>query len=264
MQQPCTRTTLIILTIVVFANSSHAEPILKPKKYHGPIPRRSFGLSIGFLAGADNMAMEDYQASLIPQPLQDDLVTQDFGNGPSLDAYYTVKMHPQFAFRGTGGATFLTSSSSGYTVATEPDTSGLLPLLQFERTFDVVLFSVSASGLYYFQDASVSEFQAYVGIGLIYFFPWEQYEESTVDTDTGLPYSHTETAELTGEPGAQGFIGALYHIRNNVAFFTEGRYQIGQSKFRMDLPTASDGVQNLSFDVHYTGFSLLVGASRFF
>jgi hypothetical protein len=32
----------------------------------------------------------------------------------------------------------------------------------------------------------------------------------------------------------------------------------------MDLPTQTAGIQNLSFDVNYSGFILAIGASRFF
>lgn len=253
----------IIISVLV-ASASHADPILKPKKYHGPIPKRSFGLSIGFLSGADNVQMSDYLASLIDQPLQDDLMTEDFGPEATVDLIYTVKVHPQFAFRASTGASYLTSTSTGLAVATEPDTSGLLPLLQFERDFNVVLFSLAATGLYYFQDASVSEFQAYMGGGFTFLFPWATYEETTVEDDTGQKYSYVEVEHVSAEPGIHGLLGALYHIRNNVALFTEAKYQIGQSKFRMTLPTVSAGDQELSFDVQYSGFVLAIGASRFF
>jgi hypothetical protein len=262
----CSRPFFFALTIAVLAVTtvSHAEPILKARKYHGPIPRRSFGLSIGFLSGANNDAMNDYLASLIPQALENDLVVEEFGPGPTVDLYYTVKVHPQFAFRADAGGTWLSSTMRGLAVGAVPDTSGILPLLEFQTTFDIMLFSLAASGLYYFQDASVAEFQAYIGGGLTLFIPWANYELSATDADTGLPYSRDEVDHTSIEPGVHGVIGALYHIRNNVSLFTEGRYQIGQSKFRIDLPTETAGTQNLSFDVDYTGFVLTVGASRFF
>jgi hypothetical protein len=271
-------TSLVLLSVLAavllapFAQS-HAEPILKPKKYHGPIPKKSFGLSIGFLGGPDNEQMYTYLDGLVDEVLRSRLQTTDFEGGPQFDAYYTVKLHPNFAFRLTGGVALLKSDSKGFAVASEPDTSGLRPLLAFEREFDVTLFSLQASGLYYFQDASVSEFQAYIGGGLSFFFPYAKYQQNTTIaqqnpdgsiSDTGQHYSSSEETKFSAEPGIQGILGALYHVRNNLAFFMEGRYQIGQSKFEMDLPTATAGIQNLSFDVNYSGFVLAIGASRFF
>ena len=267
---------LSVLTAVLLAPiaQSQADPILKPKKYHGPIPKKSFGLSIGFLGGPNNEQMWEYLDRQVDSALQSRLQTTDFEGSPQIDLYYTVKLHPNFAFRATGGVAFLESDSKGYAIASEVDTTtGLKPLLAFEREFDVTLFSIQASGLYYFQDASVSEFQAYIGGGLSFFFPYAKYQQNTTlaqqnpdgsISDTGQRYSSSETTEFSAEPGIQGVLGALYHIRNNLAFFLEGRYQIGQSKFSLDLPTQSAGIQSLSFDVSYSGFVLAIGVSRFF
>ena len=250
-----------------------ADPILKPKKYHGPIPKRSFGISIGFLGGPSNSEMYDYLGSLIDQPLQSKLETNDFGAAPEVDLYYTAKVHPNFGVRAVAGAAFLQSDSKGLVISVDPDTSGSLPLLAFERTFDVVLLSLEASALYYFQDASVSEFQTYLGGGFSLFFPLATYESRTtiaIDdgmgniVDTGQEFSHREESRNSVEPGIHGVLGALYHVRNNLAFFAEGRYQIGQSQFSMDLPTSTAGVQNLNFIVDYSGFILAIGASKFF
>lgn len=264
-----------VLTAILLAPiaQSQADPILKPKKYHGPIPKKSFGLSIGFLGGPNNEQMYEYLDRQVDQVFQSTLQTNDFEGSPQIDAYYTVKLHPNFAFRATGGVGFLTSDSKGFAIASEVDTTGLKPLLAFEREFNVALFSLQATGLYYFQDASVAEFQAYIGGGLSLFLPWAKYQQNTTlaqqnpdgsISDTGQHYSSTETTKFSAEPGIHGVLGALYHIRNNLAFFVEGRYQIGQSKFSLDLPTPTAGIQNLSFDVNYSGFILAVGASRFF
>jgi hypothetical protein len=265
--------SVLVTVLLIPIAQPLADPILKPKKYHGPLPRKSFGLSIGFLGGPNNEQMYDYLDGQIDGPLKTSLETTDFGGAPQIDAYYTVKLHPNFAFRLTGGVGFLTSNSKGLAIASDPDTTGLAPLLAFEREFDVILSSLQASGLYYFQDASVAEFQAYIGGGLSFFFPYARYNESSTIAeqlpdgsivDTGQPYASGEETKFSAEPGIQGVLGALYHVRNNVAFFLEGRYQIGQSKFTLELPTATAGIQNLNFDVNYSGFVLAVGASRFF
>jgi hypothetical protein len=278
MKQRHVTTSLLLLSVLVAVLLTPvaqplADPILKPKKYHGPIPRKSFGLSIGFLGGPDNEQMYEYLDSQIDGPLKTRLQTTDFEGSPQIDAYYTVKLHPNFAFRLTGGVSFLTSDSKGLSLASEPDTTGLVPLLAFEREFDVILSSLQASGLYYFQDASVAEFQAYIGGGLSFFFPYAKFKQSATIAeqlpdgsivDTGQPYSSGEETKFSAEPGIQGVLGALYHVRNNLAFFLEGRYQIGQSKFSLDLPTATAGIRSLNFDVSYSGFVLAIGASRFF
>ncbi|MCK4774960.1 MAG: hypothetical protein KAT30_09240, partial [Candidatus Krumholzibacteria bacterium] len=112
-----------------------------------------------------------------------------------------------------------------------------------------------------------------IGGGLSFFFPYAKYTQTTTVaqqnpdgsiSDTGQLHSSSETTKFSAEPGIHGVLGALYHIKNNLAFFLEGRYQIGQSKFRLDVPTPAAGIQNVSFDVDYSGFILAIGASRFF
>jgi len=262
-------TALLLLPIA----EPNADPILKPKKYHGPIPKKSFGISIGFLGGPNNEQMYSYLDSQIEQALQRFLVTEDFGASPQIDLYYTVKVHPNFAFRANAGGAYLKSQSSGIALAAEADTSGSIPLLAFEQEFNVMLLSLNATALYYFQDASVSEFQAYIGAGFTFFFPFAEFKSSSTIAqddgtgtivDTGVPYSSREESDSGPEPGIHGVLGALYHVRNNLALFGEGRYQIGQSKFSLELNTDTGGVQDLNFDVVYNGFVLAIGVSRFF
>ncbi|MDH3217466.1 MAG: hypothetical protein OEN01_14485 [Candidatus Krumholzibacteria bacterium] len=266
MKLPRFATSVVFSLVVLLLPTAEllADPILKPKKYHGPIPKRSLALALGFIAGPDNEEMYGFLDRQIAQPLLSQLRTDDFESSLAIDAIYTHKLHPNFAFRGKTGVAFLRSTSKGNVVASEPDTSGLAPLLEFKRDFDVYLFSLEASGLYYFQDASVSEFQTYFGGGFSFFFPLAQWQESTVNTETGQPFSNVDESEFSAEPGVHGVLGALYHVRNTTALFLEGRYQIGQSKFALDLPTQTAGIQRINFDVEYTGFLLTVGYARFF
>ena len=55
---------VVCLSTVVLSSpqESSAEPILKPRKYSGPIPKRYFTFDIGILGGADNEEMWDYLA----------------------------------------------------------------------------------------------------------------------------------------------------------------------------------------------------------
>lgn len=246
-----------------------AKPILKPKKYHGPIPRRAFSLSIGFVGGADNAEMFNFLDNLDPRnpknaQLRAALDTEDFSSGLQLDASYMVKAHPNFAFRFRSGVGFLSSTSRGLITATNPDSLGVKPLLDFDRSFDVLLFSVEASALYFFQDASVEEFQTYIGGGFSLFLPLANYEESLVDDTTKQRFgTPTDETDFSANPGVHAVLGALYHFRPTLAFHMEGRVQIAQSKFTLDLPT-TQGIKPLTFDVDYTGFVLTAGISKFF
>jgi hypothetical protein len=244
---------------------TRAEPILKPKKYHGPIPQSSLSIAIGFYSGASAEEMWSYLDRQIDQPLQKELKTEDFGSAPNIDLVYNKKLHPNFAFRLKGGVAFLKSSSTGQLVPSpEVDTLGLAPLLDFNREFNTTLFSFEASALYYFQDASVDEFQMYLGGGFGFYLPWEKYEESYIDHDTGEPYGSREVEDTSVEPGVHAMLGALYHVKNDVALYLEGRVLLTQSKFTIDLPTESNGIQPITFDTDYAGFVLAVGVSKFF
>lgn len=241
-----------------------AEPILKPRKYSGPIPQKYLSLSIGVFGGAENAEMWDYLDRQVAQPLQDETETTDFDAAFSLDACYAVKVHPQFAVRTRAGFSILQSQSNGLFVPNaEQDTAGVRPLLQFDRAFDVLLFSLDASGLFFFQDASVKEFQTYIGGGFSLFFPYATYTEDLAYDDSGKPYGSSETSKWSVEPGVHAVLGFLYHFKPTVAFNMEGRVQMSQSKFEIDYLTTS-GWQPLSFDVNYTGFILSAGVAKFF
>ena len=252
------------ITILSPPHGSSAEPILKPRKYTGPIPKRFFTFDIGVFGGAENQDMWDFLDRQIDQPLRDETETDDFGASLSFGASYSAKIHPQFAVRTKAGLAILQSGSNGLFVPNvEPDTSGARPLLRFERQFDVLLFSVDGTAIFFFQDASVKEFQSYAGGGFSLYFPYAKYTEDTTDDDTGKPYGSTEQSDWSFEPGIHAILGFLYHINPSVAFNMEGRVQMSQSKFELNYLLPS-GEQALSFDVNYTGFIISAGISKFF
>lgn len=256
---------LVILCLLLPYTISFADPILKPKKYHGPIPKRSFSLAVGFLAGPSNEDMWAFLETMVDQPFRRDLDTKDFETSLAVDGMYTHKVHPQFAVRLRGGTAFMDSRSTGtMTAPAEIDTFGLFPLLSFERTFNVLLFQLEGSAMYFFQDASVDEFQAYIGGGFGFYFPYSQYEEQTVNEETGQPFSSQKESEFSVEPGAHLVLGSFYHWRNDLAFQLEGRLQMAQSKFNVALPTNGAGIRNLNFDVDYSGFVIVAGIAKFF
>jgi hypothetical protein len=144
-------------------------------------------------------------------------------------------------------------------------------LLHYKREFDVLLFSLDATGMFFFQDASVKEFQTYLGGGFSLYFPYSTYNEDLtvgdlVDdepVDTGTPYGSKSESDWSVEPGVHGIIGFVYHFSPTLAFNMEGRGQIAQSRFELDLQT-TDGIRPVTFTIDYTGFTITVGIAKFF
>jgi hypothetical protein len=245
---------------------SSAEPILKPRKYSGPIPRRYFTFGVGLFGGAENSLCNSDQywrvAWVTNNELERRIELGDFGASLSLDASYAVKIHPQFAVRTRAGLGIFKSESSAFVLprggTTEP------PLLRFERQFDVLLFSMDATGLFFLQDASVKEFQTYAGGGFSLCFPYAKYTENLTDSATTKPFpGGKEKSDWGFQPGVHAVLGFLYHINSTIAFNVEGRVQIAQSKFTLDYLTV-DGMRPLNFDVDYTGFIISAGIAKFF
>lgn len=263
---PTSVALLVLAALIALPTAPHADPILKPRKYHGPIPQKAFTLSVGFYGGAENQELWDHLESLLIQPLKKESVTKDFETSLNLDAMFLNKVHPQFAFRLRGSVAFLNSESKGLIVPSVIDTSIAQPLVSFSRSVDVIMSSVSVSGLYYLQDAAVSELQIYMGLGFGFVFPYMKYEQELSDVSTGQPFPSAQQNEtqVKAEPEFHVVMGTLYHIKPTFALGAEGRFQIAQSKIDLNLPTLSDGRQDLNFDVDLTGFVLALTASWFF
>jgi opacity protein-like surface antigen len=272
---------VVLLTTV---SAAFAGPILKPRKYHGPIPRSSLNLGVGFLGGAANEEMYEYFNQRVPEPVKNETQSNDFGNAPLVELTYTYKTHPQFAVRGKAYAAFLTSDWTGVIVPVieAPDTVSpewQRPSVDAKTTFDVVLFALEASALYYFTDAAVKEFQPYIGGGFTFGLPYQKYtEKMTVreaDDDPANPdyqpiftpgqrLRTVERDQLTFEAGVQGILGMLYYFTNKWAVSAEGRYQMLQSKFPLTVLNENDEPEEVKFDVDYTGFMAVVGITYAF
>lgn len=252
--------TCVALAVLVPPQASHAEPILKPRKYHGPIPKRYFTLGIGLMGGAENSEMWDLLDRQVLSTLGGETDTKDFGAGFAVDGTYTMKVHPQFAVRGRAGLTVLTSGSTGSAKPADVDTA----LVHFERDFDVWLFSIDLSGMYYFQDASVKTFQTYLGGGLGLYFPYASYVQDLTNTTTGEALPGSEQNEWDIQPGAHAMLGFLYHFNPNTAAGLEGRLQMAMSKFELTYQEALGTERTASFDVDYTGFIISLFAAKFF
>ena len=172
----------LFVAVLAHATLAATEPLLKPKKYHGPIPQSSFTLRVGFMSGADNSQMID--ALELKPPFES--FSKDFTSALSIDANYAHKVHPQFAVRANISASFLTTTSTGLFVPEFTDLPDTLdaPLLNFTRDFDVDLFVLEASALYFFADAAIQEFQPYFGGGFSVGMPHAKFNETRIDDDT--------------------------------------------------------------------------------
>lgn len=252
---------------------SAAGPIIKPMKYHGPIPKKSFSLRIGFLGGATNEEMWDKLDALVEERQGGEPATDDFGNGLSIDGTLTFKMHPRFAVRNNVNFSSLRSMSDGQYIP-PPDTaiSPIAPVRNFHRSFDVDIISLSGDAIYFFTDASVKEFQPYMGGGFSIWFPRAKYTEELTDVfkppgsiepDTVVVRPKFEKTDWSIEAGVQGIIGFNYYITNTISTVVEARYHIAQSTFTLNIPTVS-GNRDVNFIVKYTGFIASAGIKKAF
>jgi hypothetical protein len=256
---------LFFATVLVQAALTAAEPIIKPKKYHGPIPRSSFSLRAGFLGGPENTEMIDALERYITPP--EEAFSEDFSDAFIVDATYTYKVHPQFAFRANISGAFLRTTSTGIFV---PEVSNLpdsvpLPALEYTRDFDVDVFTLEASFLYYFADAAIQEFQPYIGGGFSVGVPHAKFKEVQIDADTGEVFDTIEPDRWSVEPGVHGFLGAAYYVTNLWAVSIEGRGQMLQSRFPINVPdTANNTIEEVDVIVDYSGFLVTLGVARAF
>lgn len=248
--------------VMVFtAGMAVSGPILKPRKYHGPIPRSTLALRVGFHGGANNEQMWNYLDGVFQKPEGEEF-TDDFGNAPFIDLTYMYKVHPQFAFRANGSLSLLRSKSHGYFVykpASLPD-SVAAPVYDFSRSFNVELIALEASGVYFFTDASVNGYQPYIGGGFSAGIPRATYKEGLVDRFEGTVASDKSETQWSLEAGVHGLLGAFYYVSSTFAVNMEARFQIIQSKFPITIRT-DEGPQRVKFDVDYEGFLLSIGGA---
>jgi hypothetical protein len=280
------RVALIVSLLLVCSvvASAVAGPIIKPRKYHGPIPRSSLTLRFGFLGGATNEEMLDYFDRRVPDPVRNETVSNDFGNAPLAELAYMYKAHPQFAVRASVYAAYLTSDWQGTMVPPiePPDTVGQdwqAPSVLQKTTFDILLFTGELSAVYYFTDAAVNEFQPYVGGGFSFGVPYQKLKtkETVRDPDDdpdnpdytpiyrpGDTYLDVTKDTWSFEAGVHGLVGALYYFGSRWAISLEGRLQILQSRFPLNVTNEVGEPEEVDFVVDYSGFMLTAGISYAF
>jgi len=246
--------------LALMAAAAGADPILKPRKYYGPIPPHSFSLRVGFLGGADDAEMIDFLDRDKAPPFE--ATSEDFGNGLTFDAGYMVKVHPQFGVRVNAAATLLRSSGQGLFVLDVPGLpdSVLAPQIDYTRSFDVDLFTLELSAAYYFTDAAVNDFQPYIGGGFCLGVPHQKYEEIRTDHDTGEKETIARD-KWSGEAGVHAMLGAFYYVTNRFAVSAEGRVQMMQSRFSLQTINEFDQPEDVSFVVDYSGFIVTIGGT---
>jgi hypothetical protein len=249
-----------VLAILLLGLDASAKPLLRPQKYHGPIPKGSFALMVGFVGGASG----DELFSFLDREILNrhgQAFSDDFGNGLVVEATYTRKVHPRFAFALTTGWRHFKATSHGYFVEhTFLDT--LQVKWNYDRRFTVDAIAFEANALFYLADASVDNFQPYLGGGLGLWIPRAEYEIEKDDPEHGN-HEKTTQVEWSAEPTIHGLLGSLYYLNNRTAIKVEIRYQIAQSRFPMRIDT-DNGPQDVSFLMDYTGFTLLAGLQHSF
>ena len=266
------RVVFASLFLVVFVCSvATAGPILKPRKYHGPIPRSSITLRGGFMGGATNEEMFDYLDSQAAPPFE--AFSDDFGTAPLGEIAYTYKLHPQFAVRGNFSWARLKGTGEGVFVPNVdlPDTVAA-PAVEYDREFKVDLFTIEGSAIYYLTDASVKEFQPYLGAGLSLGIPYQRFEETQIVAETdpdgfytrGEIFNEISESSWSAEAGVHAVLGALYYFGNRWAGTIEGRVQMLQSTFSLETVDEVGQVEDVSFVVKYNGFMLALGVSYAF
>jgi hypothetical protein len=256
---------LALSALLVQAAPTTAEPIIKPRKYHGPIPQRSFTLRVGYLAGPENTEMIEALDRRITG--SEESFSEDFSNAFMVEGAYVLKLHPQFAVRANASASFLRTDGDGRIVARTADLPDTLdaPLLRYTREFDVDLFVLEASAIYYFADAAIQEFQTYAGGGFSVGFPHAKFNEVRIDEDTGELFNEIDRDEWSFEPGVHAILGASYFITNAWAINGEARGHILQSSFPINVyDRSNDRVEEVNVIVTYTGFMISVGVTRAF
>ncbi len=196
--------------------------------------------------------------------------SNDFSNGLIIDGTYTYKLHPQLAVRTNVSAAFLRSDGNGLFVPRRPTSlpdTILTPTVSYTRDFDVDIFTLEASALYYLSDASVTEFQPYFGGGFSLGVPHAKFKVKQVvasATDEfytqGDVFAESDDDKWSAEAGVHGIIGALYYFNNTFAISLEGRGQILQSKFPIETVNEDGLPESVKFDINYSGFVLSLGA----
>jgi hypothetical protein len=243
--------------LVLGASWAVAEPIMKPRKYHGPIPQSMAWLRVGFMGGASNEEMNTYLDGLVNPPFEEH--TDDFGTALTLDGGYAKKVHPQFAFRLNASISFLSSKSDGNKALSVAGVDTLVAV-DYDREFKSELIVLEASGVYFFSDASVKEFQTYIGGGFSVGIPHESFEEVQNDLDTGQHFQTIENSEWGFSPGVHAVLGMIYYVSNTWGVTTEGRLQLMESRYeQLQAVNEVDQLEEVSFVVDYSGFIITVG-----
>jgi hypothetical protein len=251
---------LCSLLVLIPAGDSVAGPILKPRKYFGPIPQSALSLRVGFFGGASAQELNRYLDQEITPP--EKATTKDFGNGLTFELNYMYKPHPQFGVRTNAAVSFLSSTSNGYFVEGSVDST---IQVNYDRSFETTLIVLEISGVYYFSDASVKDFQPYGGAGFSIGIPYETLQETRTDEDTGEVLPPVDTDQWGVSAGVHAVLGALYYLTNRTAISAEGRVQLMESQYPSTAVDPGTGLEEeVSFVIDYSGFYLTVGITRGF
>jgi hypothetical protein len=263
------RALLLSAILLLPAPLASAEPILKPRKYQGPIPQNAISLRAAGFGGASNEEMIEYLDGRLQPPFE--AQTEDFGTGLTIEANYIHKPHPQFGVRVNGAVSFLESTGDGVFVPQIPNLpdSILLPELEYSREFKVELITLEVSGVYFFTDASANDLQPFLGGGFSFGFPHETITETRVNTETGEPYTDeipgipSEASEWDFSAGVHLVTGLIWYFTHRWGMNAEARVQMMEGRFDQLQAYApdTDQFEDVSFVVDYSGFYMSLGVT---
>jgi hypothetical protein len=249
---------LVCAALTLSASFASAEPILKPHKYYGPIPQSALYFRAGMFGGADNIEMINFLDGRYQAPFES--ISEDFGNALTLEVAWMQKPHPRFGVRINLAYSALRSSGQGNLPLTAAPGDTITPVANYTRDFDVDLFVIETSAIYYFADASVKEFQTYAGGGFTFGFPHEKFKETRIDQDTGESIQPLDFDEWGFSAGVHAVLGALYYFSNRWGISAEGRLQLLQGRFdQLETPNEVGEPEGINFVVDYTGFYATLG-----
>jgi hypothetical protein len=248
---------LIMLVVVSIpaAYAGAAPPIFKQRKYYGPIPFNTLGISVGFLDGPTAEYLTDY-LSRWTEYRQGFDAWENFSTSPFVRLGYERQLSPNHFFRTSVSFAYLTAKSLGQYVAsvTQADTLANI-VLDIDRQLSVYLVGIETGFAYYIVSPAPRSFSPYVGAGLSAVFPFVRLKTNSYNG--GEPYSNPgeNISRNSFEAGFHAEFGMVYYITNRYSAAMEGRYQLAQSEFI---------IHDANFDLEYYGFTLTLNFNYHF
>ena len=246
---------LALLLVFVAADLSAQSSLYKKKKYFGAIPMNGVNIFVGFLDGPDHQYLTDHLNTFAVlhggSETWDDWSTSFYTR-----VGYQRQVSPNHFLVTNLNFSYLSAAGSGelYT-RTDPSV-----YVTTDRTLTTYLFSLDLGFLYYMIKPEVQKIAPYIGGGFSAVVPHEKLE-STFRRDDGTVYDNPgeSVSETSFEPGVYAQFGINYYISNKWGVTFDGRFQMTQSKFKIQREEFGG-----NFDVNYAGLCLTIGLQYYF